>query len=79
MTLLPLMQFAYDDSWPVAGISVFMTATKVWGPLSIGLLAWLLFGPWWVAIIGLIFTLTMLWIDPKFYEIVKWQEVKNNG
>ena len=78
MTLLPLMQFAYNTSWPTAGVAVFMTATKVWGPLSIGLLAAFFFGPWWLALIGLVLTMIMLWIDPKFYQSVQWREVRNN-
>ncbi len=78
MPLLPLMQYIFDTSWPVSGAAVFMTATKVWGPLSISLLAWLVFAPWWVALIGLLFTIVMLWADPKFYQSTKWREVRNN-
>ncbi len=79
MTLLPLMQFLFDPSWPAQGAAVFMTATKVWGPLSVSLLAWLFFAPWWVVPIGLFFTIVMLWADPKFYQSTEWREVRDNG
>ncbi len=79
MPLIPLMQFIFDPSWPTSAAAVFMTATKVWGPLSISLLAALVFAPWWVVPIGLFITIVMLWADPKFYQSTRWKEVRDNG
>lgn len=79
MTLLPLMQFIFDSSWPSGLPSVFMTATKVWGPLSVGLIAFALFAPFWVAIIGLVSSMVSWWANPRFYESIQWEEVIDNG
>ncbi len=78
MTLLPLMQFHFDTSWPLPGAQVFMTATKVWGPLGSSILLAFLFTTPWLVIIGLIFTIIFLWANPRFYESVKWEEVIDN-
>ena len=79
MTLLPLSQFAYDTSCPTETLAVFMTAMKVWGPLSISVLAAVLFAPWWIVLVGMVFTITMLWIDPKFYQSTDWSETVSEG
>lgn len=80
MTLLPLMQFIFDSTWPTAGANVFMTATKVWGPLSLGLIFALIFSVWWIALIGLVLAGFYYWIDPHFYESFDWEkEVGYNG
>ena len=81
MVLLPLMQYIFDTSWPTVSVKVFMTAAKVWSPLSIGLIIWLVLSVWWVALMGLVLTSTMLWIDPKFYKHIEWvdYETKYNN
>ena len=80
MVLIPLMQYIFDTTWPVADSATFMTAARVWGPLSIGLIVWLVLSVWWVALIGLALTGIMLWVDPKFYEKIEWEdyETKRN-
>jgi hypothetical protein len=78
MTLLPLMQFIFDSTWPAAGPQVFMTATRVWGPLGSSILLAFLFATPWLMIIGLIFTMIFLWANPRYYESVKWEEVIDN-
>ncbi len=77
MTLLPLMQFHFDTAWPAASRTVFMTATKVWGPLSAGALIALLLSVWWVALIGLLITGFIFWVDPRFYEEIDWKDIEN--
>ncbi len=79
MTLLPLMQFIFDSSWPNPNPSVFLTATKVWGPLSVGLIAFFAFAPFWVALIGFLISMVLWWANPKFYESINWEEVIDNG
>ncbi len=34
MPLAPLQEFHHDQSWPLPGVTVFMTANRVWGPLA---------------------------------------------
>ncbi len=77
MTLLPLMQFIFDSSWPTGTRSVIMTAMKVWGPISAGLIVAILFSVWWVALIGLVVTSFYFWVDPHFYEQIDWKEVED--
>ena len=81
MVLIPLMQYIFDTSWPTVSVKVFMTAAKVWSPLSIGLIVWLVFSVWCVVLIGLVLTSTMLWIDPRFYKQIEWvdYETKYNN
>ena len=79
MTLLPLMQYIFDTSWPLSAANVFMTAAKVWGPLSVSLIVWLVLSVWWVVLIGLVLTGTLLWIDPKFYEQIKWEAYETHA
>lgn len=75
MTLLPLMQFIFDTDWPTSDSAVFMTPTFVWGPLVVGLLAFIFFAPFWVALVGIAATGIQLWVDPKYHESVQWEEV----
>lgn len=76
--LLPLMQFIFDPSWPSPGGAVFMTPTKVWGPLGVSiLLAFLLSNPY-LLLVGCLITGVMLWIDPRPHESIDWKEVMDS-
>ena len=79
MTLLPLMQFLFDSTWPLPGPQVFMTATKVWGPLGSSILLALLFTNPWLMLIGFIITMVLWLANPRYYESIKWEEVIDDG
>ena len=76
--LLPLMQFHFDTSWPSPDAGdVFMTAMKVWGPLSITLLAAVLFAPNWIVIPALLWAGFFWWVDPAWAKSISWKEDTN--
>ena len=77
--LLPLMQYLFDEDWPTPDNAVFMTAAKVWGPLGVSLLAWLVLSVWWVVLIGLAVTGAWLWVDPHPHASVEWVEYETRG
>jgi hypothetical protein len=69
---IPLMWFLFDDAWPTPGAAVFMTPTKVWGPLSViailsifvNVFAWVLLA----AILVVAVVWYVRWSDPHRWE-----------
>ena len=72
--LIPLMWFHFDSSWPTGGTAVFMTPTKVWGPLSVAALGWLAVG-WRAAfLVVLVYGLWVLfewWKNPHVFDSMR--------
>lgn len=66
--LIPLMWFIFDETWDTGAATVYMTPTKVWGPLAFSYAPFLAAFPktaFGLSAVALAWTGLRKWINPN--------------